>query len=162
MGTALIASTFAQQVAHGWQADARLFQATATWQQANLQQIKSGAGPWSFTYYSPAETAVAVINVTDNQATLLNENSSKNRLAPLEVSGWAINSPQAIDIMLAQGGATFMEQEGDATLIMTLTTDNGNGRMEWFVSLFSEQSGNSFTTRLDATSGEPLEVIQAP
>lgn len=160
--TALVASTFAQQVAQGWQADARLYQASSTVPQASLGQLQTGTGAWNFTFYSPGQTAVATIDVVNNQANLLSDNPSQNRLAPLEVSGWKLNSPEAITIMLQQGGEAFMRQESAATLIMTLTTDNGNGRIEWFISLFAEQSGNSFTTRLDATSGEVLEIIQAP
>jgi hypothetical protein len=64
--------------------------------------------------------------------------------------------------LLNEGGATFVNDEGPTTLIMTLTTANPSGRIEWFTSLFAAQSGNSFTMRLDATSAEVLEVVQAP
>ncbi|MCB8979549.1 MAG: hypothetical protein H6657_19235 [Ardenticatenaceae bacterium] len=33
-----------------------------------------------------------------------------------------------------------------------------NGRLEWQVALFSLQTGQAFTMRLDATSGEVLET----
>jgi hypothetical protein len=47
-------------------------------------------------------------------------------------------------------------------LIMNLTTDGPDGRIQWFISLFAPQTRHSFTIRLDAASGEVLEVIHAP
>lgn len=160
--TALVASVVAQQVAQGWQPDAKLYRATATWPGVTVATAQTGATTWDFTYYSPGQTAVSAISVIENQATLLQNSASDNPLAPLDVAGWKINSPEAVVSLLREGGQSFIEQEGLVTLIMTLTTDNGNGRIEWFLSLFGDQTGNSFTIRLDATSGEVLEIIQAP
>jgi hypothetical protein len=39
-----------------------------------------------------------------------------------------------------------------------LNTDNSNGRIEWFVSLFAKQTGSSLNMRIDATSGEILSI----
>jgi hypothetical protein len=40
---------------------------------------------------------------------------------------------------------------------MMLSTSNETGRIEWFVSLFGDQTLGSLTMRIDATSGEVLE-----
>jgi hypothetical protein len=62
-----------------------------------------------------------------------------------------------IQQFLGQGGAEFMTSNGVTTLTMMLSTGNENGRIEWLVSLFGDQTLNSLTMRIDATTGEILE-----
>jgi len=64
--------------------------------------------------------------------------------------------------LLAQGGQEFLAREGVTSMVMTLTTDNENGRLEWLIGLFAPQTENTLALRLDATSGEILEIIQSP
>jgi hypothetical protein len=158
--TALSALAVAQREANLWQADAQLVKGTATWPQGT-PAFEAGKAAWSFTFYSAKENRTAIFTVTDYEASFLNERPLTEALLPANVTGWKVDSQKAIELMLAEGGRSFLEQAGAATMLMNLTTVNENGRVEWFISLINEQTGQSFSVRLDATSGEVLEKLDA-
>jgi hypothetical protein len=84
-------------------------------------------------------------------------------LNPLNIAGgWKVDSPEAVRILMAAGGRDFLAREGVVSMVMTLTTDNDNGRLEWLVGLFAPQTENSFSIQLDATSGDVIEIIHSP
>lgn len=160
--TSLSALIAAQKEAAAWQADAQLLKAAATWPQGADEEFVSDAKTaWSFTFYSPGRQATAVISVVENQASFLREKEVDNPLSPLPVSSWRIDSPAAVRTMLNEGGEAFLQREGVTTMAMNLSTVSENGRVEWFISLFGEQTGHSFSVRLDAATGEILEVFDA-
>ncbi|RMG95498.1 MAG: hypothetical protein D6706_11925 [Chloroflexi bacterium] len=159
--TAQAAFVLAQPVAQAWQADARLWQASATFPQgASAEELKEGEIAWGFVFYAPGTGKTAVISVTGDQASLISEGSMQLDTPPLDISGWKLDSRDAVQLFLDAGGADFIAQEGITTLTMTLSLGNqsGNNRMEWLISLFATQNGRSFTMRIDATSGEILET----
>lgn len=157
--TAQMAYGVAQAKAHQWQADATLLMVTGTWNQADSQQTPgSSLSTWGYLYYSPGARSAVAISVVENQAALVTHGVQAGALSPLDASGWQIDSPAAVEKLLAAGGAAFIGQEQATTLFMTLTTNNESGRIEWFLSLINNQSGRSFTVRLDASTGEILEV----
>lgn len=158
--TALSALAVAQREASDWQADAQLVKGTATWPQGN-PALEAGKAAWSFTFYSAQADRTAVFTVTDYEASFLQERPFPQSLQPANVTGWKVDSQKAIELMLAEGGRSFLEQAGAATMLMNLTTVNENGRIEWFISLINEQTRQSFSLRLDATSGEVLEKLDA-
>ena len=161
--TAIAANSSARTAAETWHADAVLIKSSATWHQgATEEDIRTGRSAWSFTYYSPTQNQVAIISVVEGQAQVVSETQIDQALSPRPSPDWHIDSPQAIHRMLQEGGERFINSERITTLTMTLSTDNPSGRMEWFISLFGGQTGNSFTVLLDATSGEILDVIQSP
>jgi hypothetical protein len=162
--TAKVAFAAAQRAALAWQNDAALLNATATWNQgANEQQLLDGEATWGFTFYSPADGAIATISVIDDQASLVASGASPQPTQPLDVTGWTLDSRDAIEQFLQEGGTNFIKNEGVTTLTMMLSTENRqqNGRLEWLLSLFATQTGRSLTVRMDATSGEILEVSNA-
>jgi hypothetical protein len=71
-----------------------------------------------------------------------------------------LDSPDAVKQFLEEQGESFMASAGVTTLTMMLSTDNQNDRIEWLVSLYATQTGGSLTMRIDATSGEILEIVQ--
>jgi hypothetical protein len=157
--TAKMAYAAAQRAALNWRDDARLLNASATWPQgASQQQILSGETTWAFTFYSAASGAFVMISVVENQAAIVSEGEAAQATEPLAASGWQLDSRDAIQQFLEEGGATFMETAGVTNLIIQLNTDNSNGRIEWFVSLFAKQTGSSLNMRIDATSGEILSI----
>ncbi|MCP4428811.1 MAG: hypothetical protein GY803_30365 [Chloroflexi bacterium] len=159
--TAFSASTAALREAQTWQADAALLKATATWPQgASIEMISEGASAWNFTYYSPGRQTSAIITVVDGQTSFLRENTVDDALSPLPATSWRVDSSTAVQTMLDKGGARFLRRERISTLVMNLTTINASNRVEWFVSLIGEQTGNSFTIRLDAATGEVIEIIE--
>lgn len=161
--TALAALATADKQAETWQADAQLLKATASWSARDGLPYSSGRASWAFTYYSPSETAVAQITVADDQASPPLISQADIPLTLMDSSGgWRINSPQAVEQIMAHGGSEFLSGKSDTSISLSLSTVSVNGRMEWLVSLFDEQSDDFMAMRLDATSGEVLEIIQKP
>lgn len=161
--TALSALAAANNQAQAWQPDAQLLKATTTWMAQDGRAYTSGAASWAFTYYSPGDTAVAQITVVENTPSPPLVSEADVPLTPMDISGgWKIDSPTAVSQLLDNGGADFLSRRQDTSITMTLDTISGNGRMEWLVSLFDEQSDDFIAVRLDATSGEVLEVVQKP
>lgn len=162
--TAMVAAIVAKEKAQTWQPDAVLYRASATWLQSNdIEALNSGASAWDFTFYSPAARTIASTSVADNVPNAIVAGQNEVALNPLDiVGGWKIDSAEAVRILMEQGGREFAAREGVTAMVMTMTTDNGNGRLEWLVGLFSPQNDNSLTVRLDATSGDVIELIQTP
>lgn len=161
--TAKNAYLLAYQATRNWQGDAMLVNATATWPQgAQAANLVAGQEMWGFIFYSPAAGRTAVVSIADGAASL-SPRDTPQQLQPLDVSGWQMDSNDAIEAFLAGGGRAFLEREGITVFSMTLALNDPNqsGRAEWLMSLLATGNGRSFTMRLDATSGDVLEVIDA-
>lgn len=160
--TALSAFAVAQREASQWQSDAQLIKATSTWRQSKDEQtINDGKAAWSFTFYTPTGNSASVISVSGFEASLISSRLLDTGLIPANETGWKVDSGDAVKIMLDEGGREFLRDEGMATMLMNLTTLNENGRIEWFVSLINEQTGNSFSIRIDANNSQILDVSDA-
>lgn len=159
--SAIVAYASAQKTAAAWQPDAQLITAQATWPQGSTaDQLRQGETSWGFTFYSPAAQQVAVFSVVEDEAALISQGDHQQTEPLLSASGWNLDSQDAIETFLAGGGNTFLADSGVATLTMALLANDveGNGRLEWQLSLFSLQTGQAFTMRLDATSGDILST----
>ena len=157
--SAIIAYAAAQTQALAWQRDAQLLTAQATWPQgATADYLRQGAESWGFTFYAPAAARVALFSVVEEQVTLISESDHQQTNPLLSTSGWNLDSTDAVRIFLAEGGNTFLADQGVATMNMALLASDveENGRLEWQVALFSLQTGQAFTMLIDATSGEVL------
>ncbi len=158
--TAMAALVAAEREAGNWQADAKLLTVSSSWAAREGRSYSSGISSWAFTYYSPAETAVAQITVNNNQASPALISDTDVVLTPMEISGgWKVDSPEAVNLALESGGNDFLSSKRDTSLTMSLNTAGDNGRVEWLISLFDEQSEDFIAVRLDATSGEVIEVV---
>ncbi|MCI0397755.1 MAG: hypothetical protein L0332_28515 [Chloroflexi bacterium] len=154
--TAMGAYELAEPLARQWAGDAQFVSARATWQSA------SGFDPevasWSFTFYSPAAMATALISVTGDQATLIRSQPASRVLEPGAPEEWVVDSPAAVETLLANGGQSFVDEQGSATLVLAL---NLNDQPVWTGTFINEQSRRTLQLRLDARNGELLEVIQS-
>jgi hypothetical protein len=162
--TAKIAFATAQRRAQEWQSDAMLLSATATWPQgARQEELLTGETTWGFTFYAPSTGATATISVVEDKAQLVSQGTHQPASPPLDAGGWKLDSKEAIQSLLDEGGAGFISNEGVTILTMTLSTDNQyqNNRVEWLLALIAPQSGHTLTMRLDANSGEILEFEEA-
>ena len=160
--TAKIAFTAAQPVAANWQSDAALLNASATWPQgASSRELIEGETTWSFTFYSPQSKATALISVVEGAATLVSTGDYSAPNPILAANGWQLDSKDAIEQFLTEGGETFINNNGVTNLTMMLSTSSEAGRIQWLVSLFSTQTLRSYTMELDATSGEILTVEES-
>jgi hypothetical protein len=156
--TAKVALAAAQSEATVWQGDATLLNANATWPQgASSQDLLTGETTWSFTFYSPQIEETALISVVENEATLLSTSPNKPTAPVLSATGWQLDSSDIIEQFLSEGGSDFILNNGVTTLTIMLSTNNETGRIEWFISLFGDQTLRSLIMRVDATSGEVLE-----
>ncbi|MCA9946242.1 MAG: hypothetical protein H6656_09725 [Ardenticatenaceae bacterium] len=158
--TAMVAYAKAQQTAEDWQPDAVLLNAQATWPQGTTAtDLRQGKTTWGFTFYAASVQKIAIVSVVEDTAVVVSEGPHNQEAPILSVTGWNLDSQEAIESFLNAGGNSFIESAGVSTLTMALFTDDQerNGRMEWQISLFSLQTNQALTVRLDATSGELLE-----
>lgn len=163
--TAKMAYAKAQQTAVAWQPDAKLFNVSATWPQGSTaQEIRAGEATWGFTFYSPSAQKIAMISVVEDTSSLISQNDYTAETPILEASGWNLDSSDAIETLLKEGGGQFLSDQGVTTLTMMLSTDNakGDGRMEWQLNLISLKNARALKMRIDATSGEILENKSVP
>lgn len=157
------ASALAEAVV--WQQDAQLLNATATFSQgATPEQLIDGENAWSFTFYSPATSQIALISVVDENVNVLSTNTYTAQGNLLSAETWNIDSTEAVKQVLQEGGREFIASGANPTLTMALYIDDqdGNGRVEWEASLVSLLTGNAFMVRIDATTGEILNVQTVP
>lgn len=162
--TAKLAFVAARREAVAWQADAQLLNASATFPQgATAQALLSGETTWGFTFYSPQAGKSASISVVEDQAQLVGEGGGQGYL-PLDVTGWDVDSDEAIRLLLESGGVQFINEEGITILTMALFADNQNetNQIEWLVTLIAPQSGRTLDLRLFAHSGEIIEITKLP
>lgn len=162
--TARVAFVDAQRTALTWQADAQLLNASATWPQgAAINALASGEEAWTFTFYSQGVSKTAVYTVVDRQVTFIGESNSPTFQEVRDSSAWQIDSNEAIRLLLEQGGSQFLEQEQITILTMVLMThtQTPSQQMEWFLSLIGTESGNSIDLRINAASGELLEIVSS-
>lgn len=159
--TAMVGYARAQQAIQDWHSDAVLLDATATWPQGVTEtMLRAGEANWAYTFYSPAQSAIALVTVQGDAASRISENvySAPSPLA--DAGSWLLDSTQAIDKFMAEGAAQFLQAEGPSTMIMKLTAVDD--QMVWFLSLFANGSGRAFTMRIHATTGEVLELEVSP
>ncbi len=157
--TALAAFDKARQEAGRWQADAQLVQTSATWTQgAAIEDLSKGVATWDFTFFSPAAASLAVITVIEDDARIMTERSAAQTIVTQDVGQWRLDSPEAVARTLQEGGEAFLRSAGVSTMTASLSTAGSEGHIEWFVSLLSKQTGESFTVRLDASNGDILAV----
>jgi hypothetical protein len=158
--TAKLAYVAAKEKTKEWQPDAILLSTTATWPQgAKPDYIKQGTSDWAFTFYSPSTNALARVTVVNGQPSLI-PGSANDELQLLESSSWQVDSPDAVEKILTEGGKDFIDKEGITILTMTLVTNDPyeNGRLEWLTSIISTQTGNAYSMRIDAASGDVIEI----
>jgi hypothetical protein len=159
--SALVAYAAAQKRALEWQPDAQLVTAQATWPQgATSDYLAQGRESWGFTFYAPTAGRIALFSVVADVVSLISERDHQQTSPLLSVSGWNLDSNEAVRIFLQEGGHSFLADQDVTTMTMSLLASDveENGRLEWQIALFSPQTGQTFTMLLDATSGEVLST----
>ncbi len=157
--TAIIGYAAAQRAAALWSGDSQLVSVTATWVPGSESDgISDGSSSWGYTFYSPASGRSVVVTVQGAEGSVVYELPLAVAPAPLPPGNWRQDSTAILATLLHSGGETFLRQDGDATVTMSLTMNPAAERAEWFVSLISARTGRSITMLVDATSGEVLEL----
>jgi len=161
--TAKSAYITAEKAAKTWQPDAILVNATATWPQGvQAADLKAGQETWGFIFYSPTSRTTAVVSLT-NGVPSVSPRDNQRQFDLLDVTSWQLDSSDAVIKFLDNGGDAFIQREGITVYSMTLSLNDpdDNGRIVWLMTLLSTQNGHSLTMKVDAASGEVLEVLDA-
>lgn len=161
--TAVIAYVAAQQTAVSWQPDAVLLNTSGTWPHGvSPQTLDGGETSWSFTFYSPTAEKMSGISVIENEATRITEGPYQPQHALVHVSSWNIDSNEAMQIFLTEGGKSFIQQEGATTVTMNFTTDNSTEQIQWNIVSFSPKTGHLLSMQINANSGQITTLNAVP
>lgn len=152
--TAMNAYTSVMPVARQWAADAALYSITTALQSPLLQDNDSVN--WDFTFYSPELQETALMSINDSQVTLISTRSAQDTMQTGDLAGWRVDSPAAIGQMMAVGGEEFLQQQGQATLILALRSSPA---FMWQGTLVNTGTHATLGLELSAENGE-LERIQ--
>lgn len=155
--TALTSFQVAQPVAQQWAADAKLLSARAAWPEGDSFDPEAAA--WNFVFFSSGQSATALISVSQNQAQLISNRQLDRRLNLYATTGWEIDSPQLLSIVLENGGRDFLEQYGQGNLTLTLDT---NDQFVWRARIINTDVPASLTLHVDPGNGEVLSSEQSP
>ncbi|MGD8858267.1 MAG: hypothetical protein PVG33_18160 [Chloroflexota bacterium] len=153
--TAKEAQQVAEPIAMNWAGDAQLVSLSSTWD-AN-QPFQAGEGDWSLLYYSPTQAATALISVINGAATVVGSHGVGNPITVSPDNRWRIDSPVAIDQLIAAGGDDFLRSQPDATVSLSL--DLSRDAM-WRVRLIDQMSRRVFAVRVSFDNGEIIDVQQ--
>ncbi|HZD11124.1 MAG TPA: hypothetical protein VE553_07260 [Candidatus Binatia bacterium] len=137
------------EAAGQWAGDAQLITASATWAGGTL--LDSGDGNWGFRFYSATQQSTALFAVTGAEAHLIGQGPASKTLAPLNIAGWLVDSPEVIATVMANGGKEFSEAGGNVSLTLTL---NLVEEFQWQARLVNSDTNKVFTTEINPTSGE--------
>lgn len=155
--TALSSYQVAQPVAQQWAADAKLLNARAAWPEGDSFDPEGVA--WNFVFYSPGQSATALISVSRNEATLISNRETSRRLNIYATTGWQVDSPQLLSIVLENGGRAFLEQYEQGKLTMTLET---NDQFVWRARLINTEVPASLTLQVNPGTGEVVSREESP
>ena len=152
--TAMNAYTSAEPVARQWAADAALYSVTTALQSPLLQENDSVN--WDFTFYSPELQETALLSINGNQVTLISTRSTQDAMQTGDLAGWRVDSPAAIGQMMAVGGEGFLEQQGQATLVLALRSSPA---FVWQGTLVNTGTHATLGLEISAANGD-LQRIQ--
>jgi hypothetical protein len=152
--TAMNAYTSAEPVARKWAADAALYSITTALQSPLLQN--NDFVNWDFTFYSPELHEAALLSINDSQVTLISTRSAQDIMQTGNLADWRVDSPAAIGQMMAVGGEEFLQQQGQATLVLALRSSPA---FKWKGTLVNTGTHATLGLEISAENGE-LERIQ--
>jgi len=155
--TALSSYQVALPVAQQWAADAKLLNARAAWPEGDAFDPEAAA--WNFVFYSPGQSATALISVSQNQAQLISNRGIEQRLNVYATTGWQVDSPQLLSIVMENGGRDFLERHRQGKLTLTLDT---NDRFVWRARLINTEVPASLTVQVDPEDGEIISSEESP
>lgn len=155
--TALSSYQAALPTAQQWAADAKLLNARAAWPEGDSFDPEGVA--WNFVFYSPGQSATALITVSQNRAQLISNRQIDRNFNIYAATSWQIDSPQLLAIVLENGGREFLEQHGQGKLTLTLDTED---EFVWRARLINTDVPASLTLHVDPASGEVRQREASP
>ena len=153
--TAMNAYTSAVPVARQWANDAVLYSITTALQSPFLQE--NDFVNWDFTFYSAELQETALLSINDSQVTLISTRLAQDSLQPGNLAGWLVDSPAAIGQMMTIGGEEFLEQQGQATLVLALRSSPA---FVWQGTLVNTATHATLGLEISAENGELKQIQQ--
>lgn len=147
--TAVEAYNLAQPVAQDWNSDATLLTARAGWQPE--VDFTDGRASWNFVFYSDIQRATAMITVADKKAQMVRTSLTSGRVQTGDLSGWQVDSPAAINLLLQLGAEDFMALHANVNLILTL--DN-QGTPTWRSTFLDAETKQTYDLNITVDTGE--------
>lgn len=145
----------AQQAATSWQSDAQLASAAATWPFVRLDHL-SQPTTWTFQFFSPGTQSIYVVAVDEKNVTFIRSSLTPYPLATMQVEQWRVDSYEALNTWLNQGGGRFLELRPAVDVIARLVAGDGN-TIQWVVVGNVSGTDEAHVVRLDATTGQVTE-----
>ena len=143
----------AQPAARAWQGDAVLTRVAANWHAARLDDL-AGSGPtWDFTFYSPGAGEQRSI-VISSTSTWPIAPQRPHALAPaIDVGRWQIDSRQAVESFLSNGGQEFVTAQQPVDFFLILGAEE-DGHPQWTAMALNPTDSKSYDVLIDATTGK--------
>ncbi len=163
--SAKLAFVAARRAAVEWQPDAQLLTASTTWPQGTrVNTLLTGETTWEFVFYSVETVSSASFSVIEDNVQLVGSSRVERPYAPLNITGWEVDSDEAIQQLLEGGGFELIRDEGITVLTMALLANDQyeTGQLEWIITLIGTQNGRVLDMRINAQSGELLELTALP
>ncbi len=142
----------AQPAARAWQGDAGLSSVSANWHAARQDDLAGAPPAWVVTFYSPG---------VGQRQSLVVSSQSVSAWAPERPSGlppaidpgrWQVDSRQAMDIFLGDGGREFVLAREPVDVFLTLGLSEA-GQLEWTVVALKSATSESYGLYIDAATG---------
>lgn len=97
---------------------------------------------------------MALIVPDGNSASVVSESETEQSFDAAGLRRWQVDSPEVVEQLLGNGGRTFIEQYGEASLIVAL---NASDHLEWTATLTATEANKLFRLQLDPATGEIVE-----
>ena len=151
-GTAKSAYEVAAPTALSWAADAALLRARGNWPVGTSFEPERGS--WSFLFYSPGQQEVALVVPDGDSARVASESAADQNFEPAGLQQWQADSPDVVERLLANGGHAFIQQYGEASLIVALNTMD---QLVWTATLNATNANKLFRLQMDPATGQIVE-----
>lgn len=143
-----------------WQEDAQLYAISATWEEITLDTVGQAA-PWVYRYYSPRQKRIYFVTVNPTNGEIIGTSHGErvyNAPQPIPIEEWTIDSAEALNVWLNQGGAAMLTATPKMYVLVQLHVRVPDAPLAWTVAGFDEVSGNYHTVFVHATTGEVIDI----
>ncbi|MGB3905218.1 MAG: hypothetical protein WBB22_09865 [Anaerolineae bacterium] len=144
----------AVKTAQGWQGDAQLVSANASWRDFKPEELLEEEVSWGFTFFSPQTRSIRIFAVTPAGAQGVESIDVTPRTRVVDVGLWQVDSPEVLAVFLDHGGRDFLTQHPGATVSLRLGPGEGDEPLVWLAFGISGTDSSSLTVQVNPGSGE--------
>ena len=146
----------AADLAVQWQEDAQLAGVSSC---LPVEEIKQGGEiEWTFQFFSASTQRLALFTVSGGEAHRVRESLSPYAVPTFSRRAWRVDSDQARQTWLDQGGSRMIARRPDTDLAMKLgISEDGEQHPVWTITGFIAGAESALTVKVDAADGALLE-----